>query len=89
MENTRINEITDEADVGFGFFYNHLESEAAIVEAVLVETVAARGGTVDAVSAQLDGPAEVIAECIATSCGWPGATPSGAGWSCAETSATM
>jgi AcrR family transcriptional regulator len=61
VENTRINEITDEADVGFGFFYNHFESEAAIVEAVLVETVAARGGTVDAVTARLDDPAEVIA----------------------------
>ena len=61
LENTRINEITDEADVGFGSFYNHFESKAAIVEAVLMETVAARGGTVDAVTAQLDDPAEVIA----------------------------
>ncbi|HEX6715272.1 MAG TPA: TetR/AcrR family transcriptional regulator [Thermoleophilaceae bacterium] len=61
LENTRINEITDEADVGFGSFYNHFESKAAIVESVLMETVAARGGTVDAVTAQLDDPAEVIA----------------------------
>jgi AcrR family transcriptional regulator len=61
VENTRIKEITDEADVGFGSFYNHFESKAAIVEAVLMETVAARGGTVGWVTAQLDDPAEVIA----------------------------
>jgi AcrR family transcriptional regulator len=60
VENTRINEITDEADVGFGSFYNHFESKAAILEAVLMETVAARG-TVDAVTAPLDDPAEAIA----------------------------
>ena len=28
VENTRINEITDEADVGFGSFYNHFETVA-------------------------------------------------------------
>jgi AcrR family transcriptional regulator len=60
VENTRINEITDEADLGFGSFYNH-ESKAAILEEVLMETGAARGGTVDAATAQLDDPAEVIA----------------------------
>src|SRR6187549_1026966 len=61
VDNTRINEITDEADVGFGSFYNHFESKAAIVEAVLIETVAAHGAAVDAATAQLDDPAEVIA----------------------------
>jgi hypothetical protein len=33
VDNTRINEITDEADVGFGSFYNHFESKEAIVDA--------------------------------------------------------
>jgi AcrR family transcriptional regulator len=61
VDNTRINEITDEADVGFGSFYNHFESKAAIVEAVLMETVAAHGEAVDSVTAQLDDPPEVIA----------------------------
>jgi AcrR family transcriptional regulator len=31
IDKTRINEITEEADVGFGSFYNHFESKAAIV----------------------------------------------------------
>ena len=56
-----ISAITDEADVGFGSFYNHFESKGAIVEAVLIETVAAHGAAVDAATAQLDDPAEVIA----------------------------
>lgn len=61
LENTRINEITDEADVGFGSFYNHFDSKEAIVEAVVAEAVAAQGGAVDSVTADLDDPAEVVA----------------------------
>ena len=51
VDNTRINEITDEADVGFGSFYNHFDSKEAIVEAVLAETVAAQGEAIEAVTA--------------------------------------
>ena len=61
IDNTRINEITDEADVGFGSFYNHFESKEAIVEAVLAEAVAAQGEAIDAATAELDDPAEVVA----------------------------
>jgi AcrR family transcriptional regulator len=61
VDTTRINEITDEADVGFGSFYNHFGSKEAIVEAVLAETVAAQGEAIDAVTRDLDDPAEVIA----------------------------
>ena len=60
VDNTRINEITDEADVGFGSFYNHFESKDAIVQAVLEETVAAQGAAVDAVTRHLDDPAEIV-----------------------------
>jgi AcrR family transcriptional regulator len=60
VDNTRINEITDEADVGFGSFYNHFESKEAIVEAVLEETIAAEGAAIEAVTAGLEDPAEVI-----------------------------
>ena len=61
VESTRINEITDEADVGFGSFYNHFESKEAIVEAVLGEEVAAHGTAVELVTADLDEPAEIVA----------------------------
>ncbi len=61
VENTRINEITDEADVGFGSFYNHFDSKEAIVEAVLADAVAAQGAELAAITAQLEDPAAVIA----------------------------
>ena len=35
VDSTRIQEITDEADVGFGSFYNHFPSKEALIEAVL------------------------------------------------------
>jgi AcrR family transcriptional regulator len=61
VDNTRINEITDEADVGFGSFYNHFKSKEEIVEAVLTETLAAQGAAVAALTAGLEDPAEVVA----------------------------
>ena len=61
VDKTRINEITDEADVGFGSFYNHFASKEAIVEAVLAETLVAHGAAVDSLTAGLEDPAEVIA----------------------------
>lgn len=57
---TRIQEITDEADVGFGSFYNHFESKDAIAETVVVETVAAQGAEIEALVSELEDPAEVI-----------------------------
>jgi AcrR family transcriptional regulator len=60
VDNTRINEITDAADVGFGSFYNHFDSKDAIVEAVLAEAVAAQGAAIDELTSQLDDPAEVV-----------------------------
>lgn len=61
VDNTRINEITDAADVGFGSFYNHFESKEAIVEAVLAETIAAQGAAIDTITSALEDPAEIIA----------------------------
>jgi AcrR family transcriptional regulator len=40
VDNTRIQEITDEADVGFGSFYNHFQSKEALIEVVLADTIA-------------------------------------------------
>ncbi len=60
VDNTRINEITEEADVGFGSFYNHFESKDAIVEAVLTETISAQAEAIDALTSHLEDPAEVM-----------------------------
>lgn len=60
VDNTRIQEITDEADVGLGSFYNHYQSKEALIEVVLADTVAAQGAEIDALTAQLDDPAEII-----------------------------
>jgi len=60
VERTRINEITEAADVGFGSFYNHFDSKDAIVEAVLAEVLTAQGTELDALTAHLDDPAEVV-----------------------------
>jgi AcrR family transcriptional regulator len=48
-------------NVGFGSFYNHFTSKDEIVEAVLEETVRAQGAAVEALTRDLDDPAEVVA----------------------------
>ncbi len=61
VDSTRIQEITDEADVGFGSFYNHFASKEAIIEAVLAETISAQGAEIEALTADIDDPAEIMA----------------------------
>ncbi len=61
IDATRINEITDEADVGFGSFYNYFDSKEAIVAAVVEEAIEAAGQAIDAATSELDDPAEVVA----------------------------
>jgi AcrR family transcriptional regulator len=60
VDATRINEITEQADVGFGSFYNYFDSKEAIVAAVLEETVAAQGAAIEAITRDLEDPAEVV-----------------------------
>jgi AcrR family transcriptional regulator len=61
VEATRINEITEEADVGFGSFYNYFENKAAIVEAVLEQVVTTAGSAIERETAGLEDPADVVA----------------------------
>ncbi len=59
-ERTRINEITEQADVGFGSFYNHFESKEEIVSEVLRESAADHAQALVAATSGISDPAEVI-----------------------------
>jgi AcrR family transcriptional regulator len=61
VEATRINEITEQADVGFGSFYNYFDGKDEIVEAVLQQAIAEMGAAIDVVTESLSDPAEVVA----------------------------
>jgi len=61
IETTRINEITDAANVGFGSFYNHFDSKDAIVAAVVEETARDVGAAIDVATVHLEDPAEIVA----------------------------
>ena len=56
-----IQEITDTADVGFGSFYNHFESKADLFDAAMEEVLEEHGELFDALTADMDDPAEVFA----------------------------
>jgi AcrR family transcriptional regulator len=61
IEATRINQITEEADLGFGSFYNYFGSKDAIVEAVLEQVVGSAGAEIERLTAEITNPAEVVA----------------------------
>jgi AcrR family transcriptional regulator len=60
VDATTIAEITEAADVGFGSFYNHFASKDEVLEAVLIESTDEQGLIVDALTAELEDPAEVV-----------------------------
>lgn len=55
-----INEITEQADVGFGSFYNHFESKDAIHAALIEEVIGHYAVALDKLGDQLMDPAEKI-----------------------------
>lgn len=61
VDATAIAEITDQADVGFGSFYNHFDSKEEIAEAVLTEAIEQQRDTLFALIDPITDPAEVIA----------------------------
>lgn len=56
----RINEITEQADVGFGSFYNHFESKEAIHAALIEEVIGHFAVALDKLGDQVSDPAEKI-----------------------------
>ncbi len=61
---TTIQEITEQADVGFGSFYNHFESKEAIVEAMIGEVEETFARALDQIADVVDDPAEVVAASV-------------------------
>jgi AcrR family transcriptional regulator len=61
VDATRINEITDRADVGFGSFYNYFDDKEAIVETVVRDMTEEHGAAVDQLTAGMTDAAEVVA----------------------------
>jgi len=60
-ERASIQEITDEADVGFGSFYNHFSSKEELYAAASEEVLERWAQVIDAACAGLEDPAEVFA----------------------------
>jgi AcrR family transcriptional regulator len=61
VDATAIAEITEQADVGFGSFYNHFASKEEIVEVIVSDALEAQGRIVDALTSDLEDPAEIVA----------------------------
>jgi AcrR family transcriptional regulator len=59
-----IQEITNAADVGFGSFYNHFDSKAALFDAAIAETLAEHARLIRQATAHMEDPAEVFAASV-------------------------
>jgi AcrR family transcriptional regulator len=60
-ERASIQEITDEADIGFGSFYNHFDSKEALFQTAFEEVLERWGELIDHACAGISDPAEVLA----------------------------
>ena len=56
-----IQQITDEADIGFGSFYNHFDSKEQLFQTASEEVLERWGQMIDAACIGLDDPAQVFA----------------------------
>ena len=59
--NVPILEITQAADVGMGSFYNHFSTKEDLFEAAVLDVLDRHGDVLDALTSQLDDPAETFA----------------------------
>ena len=64
VDGVAINDITEAADVGFGSFYNHFESKAAIHQALVEEVFEAFGLALQQMINAIDDPAEKLSASI-------------------------
>ncbi|WP_019876119.1 TetR/AcrR family transcriptional regulator [Sporichthya polymorpha] len=63
VDGLRLREVTDEADVGFGSFYNYFSSKEELVEAVVSDLAGAAAAALGAQLAGYADPAEAV--CVA------------------------
>jgi AcrR family transcriptional regulator len=64
IEATPISEITDEAGVGVGSFYNHFATKEELLEAVISDTFEAHGAALDRIHEGKNDIAEILAQNI-------------------------
>lgn len=64
VDGVAINEITEQADVGFGTFYNHFPSKEAIYEALIEEVVDQFAAALDRLGELVPDPAEKVAASV-------------------------
>lgn len=60
-ESVTIQAITERADIGLGTFYNYFPSRDDLVDAVILEVVERLGQRLDALTKDMDDPAEIYA----------------------------
>ncbi len=63
-----VQDITDEADVGLGSFYNHFTTKAELFEAAVSDLLDAFAAGIDEVRVGIDDPAELVAVGIRLTC---------------------
>ncbi len=64
IDGATIADITEAADVGLGTFYHHFNSKDSVFDALSVEMAELEGAALDAATAAMSDPAEVMAACI-------------------------
>ena len=85
-ERASIQEITEEADIGFGSFYNHFDSKEQLFQIASEEVLERWGQMIDPACAGLGDPAELFAVACGSPAGSPGPTPTSPGSSPAPAS---
>jgi AcrR family transcriptional regulator len=70
-----VQDITDEADVGLGSFYNHFTSKAELFEEAVLDLLSDFGTALDAACAGMADPAEVFSVGIRLTCRLAGTQP--------------
>ncbi len=63
-----VQDITDQADVGLGSFYNHFTTKAELFEAAVFDLLDTFAAGIDAARAGMDDPAELVAVGVRLTC---------------------